>query len=130
MHFQGQPHGAQGVVGLVFGRVEEAHDAVANVLVERALVGQHQIGEGREVVVEDGLQHLGLDVLRHIGEAANVGEERGDHPALAAEQVAVGDGEQTLHDLRADAQAKRAAQALGGQVLKDGRIHLTGDAAQ
>jgi len=46
LHLQRQPHRAQGVVGLALGGIEEAHHRVADVLIQRSLMGKHLLRHG------------------------------------------------------------------------------------
>ena len=75
--------GALSVILVRDGRAEEGHDAVAEELVDRALVAvdlvQHQLeGPGHEAV-----DVLGVEPLGERGEPRDVGEEDRDLLALA-----------------------------------------------
>jgi hypothetical protein len=66
-------------------RAEERHDAVAEVLVHRALEAVHALGQDREEAVEDLVPDLGVHLLGQLHRALHVGEEHGHLLALAFE---------------------------------------------
>ena len=94
--------GPLGVVLVGDGRAEERHDAVAGVLVDRALEAVDAVGQDLEEAVEDPVPLLGVDLLGQLHRALHVGEEHGDLLALALE------GGLALEDL--------VGEVLGGVV--------------
>lgn len=113
---EGLPHrqrGANGVVGLpgvVPERPEQGEDAVANELGDMTVVRADRAAHPLEVPVEDADEHLGLQVLGHRGEAAEVGEQRGDLAVLGGDgQARVCD---VVHDLARGEPAERELQVL------------------
>ena len=77
-----------GVILVRDRRAEERHDAVARVLVHRALEPVHALGEDREEAVEDLVPLLGIDLLGQLHRPLHVGEEDGHLLALALERGA------------------------------------------
>ena len=77
--------GALRVVLVRDRRAEERHDAVAGVLVHRALEAMDAVGEDREEAVEDLVPLFGIELLGQIHRALHVGEEHGHLLALAFE---------------------------------------------
>jgi hypothetical protein len=55
--------GALRVVFVGYGRSEERHDAVAGVLVDRALEPVYALGQDFEEAVQDGVPAFGIDLL-------------------------------------------------------------------
>ena len=72
-------------------RAEEGHDAVAGVLVHRALEAMHALGEDGEEAIEDGVPLLRIALLGQLHRALHVGEENGHLLALALEGGARGE---------------------------------------
>src|SRR5262249_36278775 len=70
------------------GRAEERHDAVAGVLVHRALEAVHALSEELEEAIEDAVPVLGIDLLGELHRALHVGEEHGHLLALTLERAA------------------------------------------
>ena len=66
-------------------RPEERHDAVAGVLVHRALEAMHALGEDREEAIEDAMPLLGVEPGGEVHRALHVGEEDGHLLALSFE---------------------------------------------
>jgi hypothetical protein len=77
--------GAPGVVLVRDGRAEERHDAVAGVLVDRALETMDAVGQDHEEAVHDAVPLLGIDPRREVHRALHVDEEHGHLLALALE---------------------------------------------
>src|SRR5947199_7127302 len=83
-----RPARALGVVLVRDRRPEERHDAVAGVLVYRALEAVHALGQQLEEAVDDPVPLLGIELLRQLHRALHVGEEHGHLLALAFERAA------------------------------------------
>ena len=79
------------------GRAENGHDAVAQKLVEGAVVLEGKVDHDRVEVIEERDHPLGVQVLRHGGEAPDIAEEDGDLAPLALEVEAVRVLEHLLH---------------------------------
>src|SRR5437016_5363454 len=77
-----------GVVLVRDRRPEERHDAVAGVLVHRALEAVHALGQQLEEAVDDPVPLLGIELLGELHRALHVGEEHGHLLALAFERAA------------------------------------------
>ena len=73
-------------------RAEERHDAVAGVLVRRALEAVHAVGEDREEAIDDAVPLFRVELLGELHRALHVGEEHGHLLALAFEGGARGAG--------------------------------------
>src|SRR5262249_49381180 len=63
------------------------HDAVAGVLVDGPLVSVNTFREDPEQAIEQAMPFLGIDALRELHRAHDVGEEDGDQLALAPEHA-------------------------------------------
>ena len=100
VHFECAAHGANGVVRLVDGGVEEADDGIADDLVEGGAVPEKDAQHAFQVRVEQGNHHLRLGALGEIGEAGEVGEEVGQYPPLAAHRQFRRVGDQAFDDGR------------------------------
>jgi hypothetical protein len=83
--------GALRVVLVRDRRAEEGHDAVAGVLVDRALEAMDPLGEELEEAVHDPVPCLGVELLGEAHRALHVGEEHGHVLALALEGGAGGE---------------------------------------
>ena len=83
-----RPARALGVVLVRDRRPEERHDAVAGVLVHRALEAVHALGQQLEEAVHDPVPLFGIELLRQLHRALHVGEEHRHLLALAFERVA------------------------------------------
>jgi hypothetical protein len=70
--------GALGVVLVRDRRPEQRHDAVARVLVDRALEAVHALAQDLEEAVEDAVPLLGVELLGQLYRALHVGEQDGD----------------------------------------------------
>ena len=93
-------------------RAEERHDAVAGVLVDRALEAVHAVGEDLEEALEDRVPLLGVDLLGELHRALHVGEEHRHLLALALERRRA-----TAGSSRPGASAcRRAARARAGST--------------
>ncbi len=78
--------GALGVVLVRNRRTEERHDAVAGVLVDRALEAVHTLGKHLEEPIQDRMPRLEIDLLGKGHRALHVGEEHSDLLALALQR--------------------------------------------
>ncbi len=97
------------------GRPEERHDAVAGVLVDRALEAVHAVRQDLEEAVEDPVPLLGVDLLGQLHRALDVGEEHRHLLALALQ------GGLGLEDLVGQVlRGVVAGLALGGGRLAGG----------
>src|SRR5262249_7185702 len=83
-----RPAGALRVVLVCDGCAEEGHDAVARVLVYRALEAVHTLGEDREEAVHDAVPFLGVEALRELHRPLHVGEQHRHLLALTLEHAA------------------------------------------
>ena len=79
--------GALRVVLVRDRRAEQRHDAVAGVLVDRALEAVHAVGEDREEALQDPVPLLGVELLGQLHRALHVGEQHRDLLALAFERA-------------------------------------------
>src|SRR5262245_54657219 len=70
---------------------EERHDAVARVLVHRALETVHSLGEQLEETVHRAMPILEIELLGELHRALHVGEEHGHLLALAFDGAAGGE---------------------------------------
>src|SRR4029450_1894926 len=84
---QGGRAGALRVVLVGDGGAEERHDAVAGVLVDGSLVSVNATRKDPEQAIEQAMPILGIDALRELHRAHDVGEEDGDQLALAPERA-------------------------------------------
>ena len=84
---QGGRTGALGVILVGDRGAEERHDAVTGVLVDGALVSVNAAREDPEQAIEQAMPFLGVDALRELHGAHDVGEEDGDQLALAPERT-------------------------------------------
>ena len=75
----------RGVVLVGDRRAEERHDAVTEELVDRPLAAVDGREDHLEDAVHDAVDVLGVEALRHCGEAGHVGEHHGDGLALTLE---------------------------------------------
>ena len=80
--------GALGVILEGERGAEQRHDAVAGVLVDRALVAVHAVGEDGEEAVHDAMPFLRVEPLGELHRALHVGEQHRHLLALAGEGVA------------------------------------------
>ena len=87
---EGGAAGAQGMVFVRDGRAEQRHDAVAGVLVDRALVAVHGVAEQREAAVENVMPMLVVNRFRRGGGAAQIGKQYGDGLAFPLQRAARG----------------------------------------
>ena len=92
---------------VVEGRAEERHDHVADELVERALVREHEVHHPGEVLVEHPDDLFGLPALGDRRKAADVREEHGHLAARAAEPCAARVGHQLVVDVLRDVLAEQ-----------------------
>jgi hypothetical protein len=82
---------AVGVILVGDGRAEERHDAVAGVLIDRALEAVDTVRQDREEAVENRVPGLGVDALCEIHGALEVHEQHGHELALALERALGGE---------------------------------------
>ena len=68
-------------------RAEHCHDPIAHVLIDRALEAVNSVGQDREEALHDPVPVLGIDRLREIHRALEVGEENGHLLALAFQRA-------------------------------------------
>ena len=83
---QRRPERARRVVFMGDGGAEERHHAIAEELVDGALVAMDRGEDDFEGAVHDAVDVLGIEPLRHRGEARDVGEHHGDGLALALDR--------------------------------------------
>src|SRR4029434_4464030 len=92
---EGSRTGPLGVVLVGDGRAEERHDAITGVLVDGPLVAVNAGGEDPKHAIEQAMPFLGIDALRQLHRARDVGKQDGDHLALTPERAV---GRQDLLD--------------------------------
>ena len=107
---QGGRTGALGVVLVGDRGAEERHDAVAGVLVDGPLVSVNAARKDPEQAIEQAMPFLGIDALRELHRAHDVGEEDGDQLALAPERAL---GRKNLLD--------EMPRRVGARLAGDGR---------
>src|SRR2546426_10342904 len=90
---------------------EERHDAVAGVLVDGPLVSVNAARKDPEQAIEQAMPFLGIDALRELHRAHDVGEEDGDQLALAPERAL---GRKNL----LDKMPRRVGARLGGDCRR------------
>ena len=73
------------MIGLRLRRVPERHHAVAQELVNGALVAKHDLGHDREQLVEDRDRLLRIEALAQRREADHIGEHHRDLLAPATQ---------------------------------------------
>src|SRR4030095_2049535 len=88
---EGGGTGTLGVVLVGDRSAEERHDAVTGVLVDRPLVPVNAPREDPEQAIQQAMPVLGIDALRELHRAHDVGEEDGDQLALAPERALGGE---------------------------------------
>src|SRR5881409_899247 len=108
---QGGRTGALGVVLVGDRGAEERHDAVAGVLVDGPLVSVNAARKDPEQAIEQAMPFLGIDALRELHRAHDVGEEDGDQLALAPERAL---GRKNL----LDKMPRRVGARLGGDCRR------------
>ena len=104
---------AGGMVRLLAGGSEQHVQGIADDLGDRAVMGKHDIGHAGEVFVEQRPEHARLQRLHQRGEAGNVGEQRRDLAALAAEIDRVGVAGQPLGQVRREVARQRGIGPFG-----------------
>jgi hypothetical protein len=109
--------GALGVILMGNRCAEERHDAVARVLVHRALEAVDAVRENLEEAVQDAVPCFGIDLLGEIQRSLHVGEEDGHLLALAF-QGALG-GEDLLGEVLGGVVAGRAHRGGRGALPTD-----------
>src|SRR5439155_1105911 len=90
---------------------EERHDAVAGVLVDGSLVSVNAARKDPEQAIEQSMPFLGIDALRELHRAHDVGEEDGDQLALTPERAL---GRKNL----VDEMPRRVGARLGGDCRR------------
>ncbi len=73
------------MIGLGEWGVPEAHDGVADVFIEGAVVGEDLVGHVAEVAVHEDAEFFNVHGFGHVGEVGDVGEEEGELRAGGAE---------------------------------------------
>ncbi len=84
-HVERRLHRVIGVVGVVEGRTEQRHHHVADELIERSLVQEHDVDHAREILVQRPDDDLRLALLGEGGESAHIREKHGHLATLTAE---------------------------------------------
>ena len=87
------PAGPPGMIGLMLRRAPEGHDRVADILVQGAAFGLDALADALEMIVEHVRHIARRHVLRHGGEADDVGEHHRQFHlgGLHREVLALGD---------------------------------------
>jgi ABC-type multidrug transport system ATPase subunit len=76
-----RPHRAQCIVLVQRGDAEDAHDRVADVLLDRAPVTLESVSRPVEEAGQHAAEELGIEPLAEAGRVNDIGEEHGDCPA-------------------------------------------------
>ena len=84
VHGDGGEDGAVGIVVAGDRRAPEGDDGVADELVDRPAMAEHDLAQHVEIAVEQAGELLRADRVAELGEAFEIGEERVDLPFLAA----------------------------------------------
>src|SRR5215470_10644382 len=103
------------------GGAEERHDAVTRVLVDGPLVTVNAAREDPEQAIEETMPFLGVDALRELHRAHDVGEEDGDQLALAPER-ALG-----CEDLLGEMSRRVGARLGGVDRRREGRATIVAE---
>jgi len=85
---EGGVRGAPGRVLVRDGRAEQGHDAVAGVLVDRALEPVHLGRDHLEATIDDGVDLFWIALLGERAESREIGEQHRHLPPLALERGA------------------------------------------
>ena len=118
-HLERRDDGPLGMV-LEGDRVaEERQDAVADVLVERAAVAEHDVGHQREVLVEPVDQLLGLHPLGQGVKPADVREQDAEVAAGRGQRHRRGSAQHRVGDLRSEVAAELLRPVELVQLLVD-----------
>ena len=96
---QGRAAGVDDMVGIGLRRVPEGHDAVADVLVDRAVVGQDRRSQRIEIARQPAGQQLRLHGLADPREAFDVGEHHRDLAPPAADARGLGRAHDLVHEV-------------------------------
>ncbi len=118
---------ALGVIGLIQRRAEHREDRVADELVDRSPVGDHEISHPRQVAVQHLHDARRVALLGEPGVAAQVGHEHGDLALVSAEPQPFRRLEQGLRDFRRDVPAERVPDEI---ALAQSADHLVERARQ
>jgi hypothetical protein len=86
-HIEGGRTGALGVVLVGDRGAEERHDPVTRVLVDGPLVSVDAARKDPEQAIEQAMPLFGIDALRELHRAHDVGEEDGDQLALTPQRA-------------------------------------------
>ena len=116
------PHGLDRVLGVLDRDVVEGHHAVADVLVDGAVVREDDLRHLGEVLAQHGRHLLGFEPLGDGGEAAQVGEEDGDQTPTRAQAPLVTPADDRPQDVRREeAREPPLLALLAHEVLEHGR---------
>jgi hypothetical protein len=72
------------------GCAKESHDAIAGELIDGPLEAMHPLKEDVKAAIHEGMDLLGIEVLREGGEPGHVGKQDSDLFALPFESTAGG----------------------------------------
>src|SRR5215470_3289867 len=117
---EGGGAGALGVILVGDRGAEERHDAVTGVLVDGPLVSVNAASKDTEEAIEQAMPFLGVDALRELHRAHDVGEEDGDELALAPERTLR--GENLLDEM-----PRRVGARLGGDRRREERATVVAE---
>src|SRR5262245_1943722 len=67
--------GALGVIFMSDGRAEQCHDAIAGVLIHRALEAMHAVSEDSEEAIKNLMPCLGVELLGQFHRAFHIGKQ-------------------------------------------------------
>ena len=125
---QGRAAGIDDMVGIRLRRVPEGHDAVADVLVDGAVVDQDRRSQRIEIARQPAGQQLGLHGLADPREALDVGEHHRDLAPPAADAGGLGRAHDLVHEVLRHVAAEHL-QPLAHALDRIGQAHDLGDAA-
>src|SRR5687767_7413864 len=111
------------------GRAEERHEAVAEELVDRALVAMHLRERGLEEPAQQRVHGLGAEPFGERGRADDVAEQYGDGLALALDRAPRGEdllGEMTRR-VRRGRRRRRTGGGDGGGAALDAEPRAIGE---
>ena len=88
------------MIGNINWRVPKRHDAVAHVLIDRALLVENDVGQGREETVQQIGQGLRRELLGYAGKPTDVAEQCADLSGFPTQFELVGVIGELLHQYR------------------------------
>src|SRR5215207_4888087 len=104
------------MIGLLPWSTEQHVQRVTDDLCHRTVMGEDDLGHAGEVIVQERLEHLGIERLDKGGEAGNVGEERRDFAALSAKIDSLPIRCQPFGEIWREVTRQRGVRAFGGNL--------------